>query len=443
MQRFVTTIITLLFHFSVVFAQMPQIQTPKTATLGGFGTQNVYSNPQPQNRTQGYLHTSPQTQQRNQALIQEVEQYQQRGQNNLPKDILDDIAQMENAQKYENPAEAYKNLAYHFPPNSAKGVIFYESALQKFESMLSGKEPLNLQKAVYWVENAYYENTLPYQDFTASLKEMAQLIQPLVKTPKTDMNKNLAIYSFMTDTLQFTLPTGKKASHLPFVYDFEDYKGQKDYSKMFVTKVMVTNSGQCHSLPLLYLILAEELKANAWLSYAPNHTFIKFVVNGKIQNYETTNGHLISDALVMQSGFIRSEALANKTYLDTLNKQQLIAHCLMDLGMGYQHKYGFDYFSLRCVELVLKYYPHNVTALMTKSNYYNTLLQYVAQQSKEKRLPHVNMQDIPQVMEIYHKMKQVQQELENIGFAEMPEEMYQNWLSSVKKEAEKQAKTKK
>ena len=53
------------------------------------------------------------------------------------------------------------------------------------------------------------------------------------------------------------------------------------------------------------------------------------------------------------------------------------------------------------------------------------------------------MQDIPQVMEIYHKMKQAQQNLENIGFAEMPEEAYQNWLASVKKEAEKQSKTKK
>jgi hypothetical protein len=406
----------------------------------------MYSNSQPQNRTQGYLNVSPQTQQRNQALLQEVEQYQQRGQNNLPENILEDIKQMENEPKYANPVEAYKNLAYQFPSNNAKSTMFYESALQKFESMLAGKEPLSLQKAVYWVENAYYENTLPYQDFTKSLKEMVYLINLHMKSrnmPHTEIGTNMAIYNFMTDTLQFILPTGKQVVHNAFVYDFEDYRGEKDYSKMFVSKVMATNSGQCHSLPLLYLVLAEEMQTKAWLSYAPNHSFIKFVVNGKIQNYETTNGHLVSDALVMQSGFIKAEALANKVYLDTLSKQQLIAHCLMDLGMGYQYKYGFNDFSLRCVDLVLKYYPQNVTAMLTKVNYYNELLQYVAQQSKEKRLPHVNMQDIPQVMEIYQKMKQAQQDLENIGFAEMPEEMYQNWLSNMKKEAEKQAKTKK
>jgi hypothetical protein len=386
-------------------------------------------------------------QQQNQTLMNQGTQQHQRG--TLPKDVLDDIAEIDNAKKYKNPADAYKTLAYNFPINNAKSAVFYENALQKFELMLSGKAPLNLKNAIYLVENAYYENTLPYQTFEKSIKDRVNLIGLKMKQDKqenTEVAKNIAIYRFLTDTLKINLPqqNNKTITTFPIKYDFEDYRGEKDYRKMFVSKALNTNSGQCHSLPLLYLLLAEEMNTKAWLSFAPNHTFIKFFVNGKMQNYETTNGYLVSDALMMQSGFIRSEALSNKVYLDTLSKKQLIAHCLMDLAMGYQHKYGYNEFSLRCVDLTLKHYPQNITALLTKSNYYGLLLQYVAKQSKEKRLPRANMQDIPQAMAIYQKIQQAKKDLENIGFAEMPEKMYQDWLSNMKKEAQKQqTKTKK
>jgi hypothetical protein len=263
------------------------------------------------------------------------------------------------------------------------------------------------------------------------------------KMPNTDLAKNLAIYQFMADTFQIKIPhrENKIFTYYPFQYDFEDYKGQADYRKLFVSKALQTNSGQCHSLPLLYLLIAEEFKAKAWLSYSPNHSFVKFMVSGKMQNYETTNGHFVSDALLMQSGFIRAEALANKVYLDTLSQKELIAHCLMDLALGYEHKYGYNEFSLKCANLALQYHPQNITALMTKTNYYGTLLSYIAQQSKEKRLPKANLEVIPEAYTIYQSMVQAQKDLDEIGFAEMPDEAYQSWLKSITQEAEKSVQT--
>jgi hypothetical protein len=118
---------------------------------------------------------------------------------------LDDIAVFENSQKYANPAEAYKTLNYTFPTVTAKGVSFYETAFAKFELMLSDKEPLNLKRAVYLVENAFYENTMPYQDFDNALKNISYLISLKMKEqkmPNTDLAKNLAIYQFMADTFK-------------------------------------------------------------------------------------------------------------------------------------------------------------------------------------------------------------------------------------------------
>jgi hypothetical protein len=291
---------------------------------------------------------------------------------------LDDIAEFENSQKYANPAEAYKTLNYTFPTVTAKEVSFYETAFIKFELMLSDKEPLNLKRAVYLVENAsYYENTMPYQDFDNTLKNIGYLISLKMKEQKmsnTDLAKNLAIYQFMADTFKVKIPhrENKTFTNYPFQYYFEDYKRQADYRKLFVSKTLQTNSGQCHSLPLLYLLIAEEIKAKAWLSYSPNHSFVKFMVNGKMQNYETTNGHFVSDVLLMQSGFIRTEALANKVYLDTLSQKQLIAHRLMDFVPlhyeGLDSEFVLSSLDFRFVKVVIRNFLINLASVFHKKS---------------------------------------------------------------------------
>jgi hypothetical protein len=59
-------------------------------------------------------------------------------------------------------------------------------------------------------------------------------------------------------------------NHQPYAYDFEDFSGQKDFSKMFVTKLLRTKKGNCLSFPLLYEILCDELGAKSYLALAPN-----------------------------------------------------------------------------------------------------------------------------------------------------------------------------
>jgi hypothetical protein len=51
--------------------------------------------------------------------------------------------------------------------------------------------------------------------------------------------------------------------------------GDKDWSKMFVTTLIRTHNGNCHSLPYLYKILCEEIDSKASLSLEPNHVYIK------------------------------------------------------------------------------------------------------------------------------------------------------------------------
>lgn len=131
----------------------------------------------------------------------------------------------------------------------------------------------------------------------------------------------------------------------PFKYDLEDYMGEKDYTNLFASKLLGKGSGQCHSLPLVYLMIAEQLGAKAWLSLAPSHSFIQFMDNrGRLLDFETTNGNIVSGSWVAGSGYINGKALRNKTYLDTLSRRQLYARCLSDLLLGYLNKFEYDDF---------------------------------------------------------------------------------------------------
>jgi hypothetical protein len=123
--------------------------------------------------------------------------------------------------------------------------------------------------------------------------------------------------------------------HLPFKYDFQDYMGINDYSKMFVTKLIHSGSGQCHSMPLLYLILAEEIGAEAFLSFSPNHSYIKFQDDkNKWFNIELTNGMLTASSFMLNSGFIKAEAMQSEIYMQNLSKQELLSQLYVDLASG-------------------------------------------------------------------------------------------------------------
>ena len=161
--------------------------------------------------------------------------------------------------------------------------------------------------------------------------------------------------------------TKKLKVHYLYKYDFDDYEGGTDYSKMFVTKLMLNRTGQCHSLPLLFLVLAQQFGANAYLSFSPNHSFIRFKDDkGKMRNIELTNHMLTSDAFVIGSGYVKSEALKSKIYLDTFTIRQAIAECFVDLAHGYVAKNCYDDFVLKCTDEALKYIPNDIVKFAGK-----------------------------------------------------------------------------
>lgn len=313
----------------------------------------------------------------------------------------------------------------------------YEKAFSDITQALDSNIKVDFKHVCFLSENIYFSNTIDFVKFNERIKELKALTEAWMQAnslknyPFSDslnFHKNLAIYKVLKDTIRLINNEGNHYVHLPYTYDFEDFFGDRNWSNMFVTKLLATHKGNCHSLPYLYKILADELGATCWLALAPNHMYIQNRCK-KIgwYNTELTSGDFPIDAWIMASGYLPLKAVQSGIYMDTLSNQQAIALCVLDLAKGYEHqtKNYYDGFIIKCCDLSLKYFPLNVQAMLLKAE---TLKRMYEKQAKEKNA---------NAKSVYQEMEALYVKLFDLGYREMPDKMYMQWLRSVAKERDK------
>lgn len=352
------------------------------------------------------------------------------------------------AQKKERIAQALLALEenaiyYEYPANRSKGKLPFSESYNELNAMINGGQSIDLKRAVFLVESAY-DTTLQYEQFNRQLKDIAYVLTLKMRqdkiNPKDNVGKIMTIYQYMTDTIKVRSPaTEKVITSYPKTYDFNDFWGRKDYSKMFVSKLMREGSGQCHSLPLLFLLLASEIEADAHLAFAPNHSFIKFQDNKRRwHNIELTSGVFASDHFMVESGYIKAEALRNRIYLEPIDQKGVIVQCLNDLAMGYSRRFGYDEFVLQCSMTSLRHVPNSLSAHQLYSNYYNSLVEYVAWQYMRQGRTQSEFRRDLKAMDIYSKVEAAIRKIESLGYSDMPPEAYAAWLKACQEQAAKQ-----
>ncbi len=338
--------------------------------------------------------------------------------------------------------------SYEFPDKDhLPGAEAYFEAYEELRAMLDGEAPLDLKKAIFVVENAYFNNQGSFENFDNQVKELAELVSVYINQQGWDqsnpMTPILALHQLFADTLTVEQPgMEEKVVHYPITYDFEDYRGREEFSNLFVSKVLATGSGQCYSMPQLYLLLAEELGGKAWLSFSPDHSFIKFKdEHNQWYNLELTNGNVVSESWMMASGYMTIESIQNDIYLDTLSLKETIATKMVDLALGFGNKYGYDDFVLQAVNKGLEHHPENVPGMITKANYYTDLVWYIADQmdnpTNEEYLSDPYARSILIMREHMYSL------IDNSGYRNMPDEAYEKWLSSIEEYKTKQEEQKK
>jgi hypothetical protein len=327
----------------------------------------------------------------------------------------------------------------------------YENAYCRIDSMLKNKSSLSFKEAVLFTENAYFEGNLNYQviynEFEA-IKKLTEKVSENISieyngSDKLNILKSASLFKVITDTTYITTDSVHIYSLFPYTYDFDDMWGEKDWTKMFVSKLLTTKKGNCHSMPYLYKILAEELNIPAYLALAPNHIYVK-TYSQKMgwYNTELTSGTFPIDAWIIASGYVTVDAVRNGLYMDTLNTKQCVANCLLDLAQGFQHKYGKTNpdFVVKCCNTCLKYHPTNVNAMLTKAEAQKYYIQ-AQMKAKNVKTPQELFAD-NLIKDMFADMEQVYVRLHQLGYKRMPEEMYMQWMGILKNEPSKYNNTK-
>ena len=301
----------------------------------------------------------------------------------------------------------------------------YEQAFDEQHRMLKGELPIDFKRAVYITENAYHNGTLNYDSFKSEITQTGNQLKNLIRQRKLTGYKtagNWAVFTYMTDSLPIN-------NYTPCTYDFDDFMGEKDWTKMFTTKLMRTKSGNCHSLPYYYKVLCEEIGATAHLTLAPNHIYIKHIdEKGQWTNVELTNGGFPRDQWIIKQMAISVEAIKNEIYMKPLTQKESIALTMFDLASSYDFQFGIDSFYLSVVDTALIYFPKCVPLLMSKANYYAK----TGMKEQKKNNPNQTI-----LKEMYDNQELVYQQINNLGHKEMPIELYEQWVQSVENEKQK------
>jgi len=321
----------------------------------------------------------------------------------------------------------------------------YESAFQELKGMLEGNSKISFKRAVFITENAYFNNREDYNEFNLIIDLLARRCRTIAagtsltgytQSDADNLKRNYSVFRLMTDTIRFYQNDSTYRLTIPYTYDFEDFWGDKDWSKMFVIKLLQTNKGNCHSLPFLYKILCEEIGTKAYLAMAPNHIYIKqYAKLGGWYNTELTSAQFPMDAWIMASGYVHLNAIQNGVYMDTLSLKQSIAVCVTDLAKGYSRIFPEDdAFIMACADLALKYYPVYTNALIMKSELLKTQFERRMKAAGVK-YPSDLFGDA-ESKAVFDAMEQSYFRIHRLGYRMMPKKMYMDWLTDLKNNRE-------
>ncbi|UXX80880.1 hypothetical protein N7E81_07175 [Reichenbachiella carrageenanivorans] len=334
-------------------------------------------------------------------------------------------------------------LCIHGLAQSNDHQMIYKNAFAQLDSMALKMKPYNFKDAVFITENAFHFDTLNSVWFDSQIEHLATLSRSLTLKlggddypDKSTMELAGKIFYAMTQRTTWMKSHTDTVYFDPYTYNFDDIWGEQDWSQMFVSKLLKTHKGNCHSLPYLYKIIAEELNVPAYMAFAPNHIFIKqyFQQNGWY-NTELTNASFPSDAWLLVSGYTHVDAVKNSIYLDTLGNQESLAQCYVDLAKGFERLFPTQIsFREKCIDRALEIHPKNINALLMKAEICMQQFQY---EIKLRGYEPDGWAHDDEMSKLFAALNLQYAYLHRLGYRQMPKDMYLDWLGKLETEKEK------
>jgi regulator of sirC expression with transglutaminase-like and TPR domain len=231
-------------------------------------------------------------------------------------------------------------------------------------------------------------------------------VDQMVQTIRSMAGPNASTIQKLAAVRRFIYEDGDWNGHRPFHYDLSDPLGTNIANKLLPTYIE-TRRGNCVSMPILFIILADRLGVHVTASTAPFHVFVKFVddATGKTYNLETTSGgYPARDAWYRQKMPMTDDAIRNGVYMKTLSRKETVA-VMAQLILENDAATGRYRDIVETADVILKYYPHDVDAMLEEGTAYARLMDEIKQ-----KYPNPN-EILPNLVPVYKGYAQENDEL--------------------------------
>lgn len=303
----------------------------------------------------------------------------------------------------------------------------FEKAYTGIKQMLDDKKQISFKQAIFLTENAYHEGRLNETWYNSKIDSIKKECKAMI-TAKGLQGKptsgNWAIFGYMTQPIPYN-------NNHAYSYDINNFTSENPQSQ-FVYWLLKNKKGTCHSLPLLYLLLAQDLNAEAYLVTAPMHLFVKHKDQyGEWWNLELTGGGYSRTSFVVESFKITDKQMESGFYMKPFNKKQTLAYLLEDLRNYYEEKTGgvyWDDLNLKIAELGLKYLPAS-QHLLTKAD--------VIKYKLDKDMAKVRLNDYSKITPYPNLIKQRQyylklkKQIEATGYKPVSQQWYEDMVQKA------------
>jgi hypothetical protein len=215
--------------------------------------------------------------------------------------------------------------------------------------------------------------------------------------------------------------------------------GDNDFESFLVTSLLKTKLGNCHSMPYLYKILADEVGAEAFLATAPMHLFIRHKdEEGNWWNLEMTSGSFSRTSFIIEQFNISTQSIEKGLYLKPLSLKESIAHCILDMLDYYYDQYEIygDDFVKKCWELGIKHHPNSLLQLSKADE---IKLRLDCKMGEKGIYDYSKIRPYPELIALDSELRQTHEYIKEMGYTRFPPEKYEQMVRQIEEEKKKKS----
>ena len=199
-------------------------------------------------------------------------------------------------------------------------------------------------------------------------------INAMAATENRIIPPGTSVFVKMQTLRQFLYQPGPWNNNAAFHYDFDDPKGTRLEDKL-LPHYLATRTGQCVSMPILFLVLAQRIGLDVALAQAPNHEFVMLRGDdGQWLNLETTgNGASTKLETYQRQSPMSKESLQHGAYMRPLTKREAVASMVEEVLQLYDTQHRHEQL-IAMADLSLQYHAKDVGILLFRSYAYEDIV---------------------------------------------------------------------